>query len=160
MKGSDLASTEGSNVPDVPLTIKGNDPAAADHTVSPEATPSAGTPSLSADNDPQIKDMINQIHAVIYPGSTIPDGKSNSQKQQHGTHYELIMLTKDEPTKVGEYYRDHMDLPMENKQAGITLVGMNKKVPIIIVIYQEDGMTRISFSGYIRDADAPTGPGK
>lgn len=98
---------------------------------------------------------------MIYPGASIPDGKSNISKMQHGTRYELVMYSKDSAEKVAQLYRDQLHLNMENGRMSITLVGMVKdnSIPVIIAVYEEEGRTRISFAGRENDPDAPKGPG-
>ena len=106
--------------------------------------PSART--TTAFNAPETPtEVAAKCDVPMYPGSTAPQGMSHMPRQDsEGTHYELVLATKDSPAKVASFYGS--DLHLEPKIVGdkANLMGLTpKKNAVIIDAAPEAGQTII-----------------
>jgi hypothetical protein len=116
-------------------------------------------PTMDPENDPKLKELIKKSAAIVYPGATFPDGKSNIRKVDYQTRYELVMQTKDDPRKVAHFYQEKMHLEATEARLGPTLLGMTKDdVYVMIVVTRDEGVSSINYVGIVMDPDAPKTP--
>jgi hypothetical protein len=100
------------------------------------------TTVFNAPSTPQ--EMAKICDVPMYPGAQAPDNLSRMPRKDPGGEmlYELVLTTKDEPSKVADYFATALKLPVVKGGGGFSIVGRSPhKNDVMIQVDREGGQT-------------------